>query len=72
MGSDANKDGKVTKDELLERMQRIFEQGDLDKDGAINREEAEKFGRARGGRDGRGDRARGDRPVGEERPQRAQ
>ena len=74
MGFDANKDGKVTKMELSKGLQKVFEKGDLDKDGAIDREEAEKLveqlGPPHGGPGGRGDEVRGERPVGEERPQR--
>ncbi len=43
MELDTDKDGKVTKAELLAGVQRIFEKGDLDKDGAIDEEEAEKL-----------------------------
>jgi Ca2+-binding EF-hand superfamily protein len=42
MQSDANNDGKVSKDELPERMQRLMGSLDADKDGFITREEAEK------------------------------
>jgi EF hand len=77
MGFDADEDGKVTKDELSEGVESAFEKGDLDKDGAIDKEEAEKLVEelgpphgGRGDRGNRGDEARGERPVGEERPQR--
>jgi Spy/CpxP family protein refolding chaperone len=36
---DKNKDGKVTKDELPERMQHLIELGDTNKDGALDKEE---------------------------------
>ncbi len=76
MGFDADEDGKVTKKELSEGMESAFEKGDLDKDGAIDREEAEKLleelGPPHGDHGGRGGEARGDRPVGEERSQRPQ
>ncbi|MBT4692629.1 MAG: hypothetical protein HOB73_04730, partial [Planctomycetaceae bacterium] len=37
--SDKNKDGKITKDELPEQMQRMFPRIDTNQDGAIDREE---------------------------------
>jgi hypothetical protein len=40
---DKNKDGKVTKDELPERMQYLIEKGDTNKDGALDREEIRKL-----------------------------
>lgn len=53
MGMDKNNDGKVTKDEMPEQMrQRILERADTNKDGAIDKQEAEKMAeqiRARGG-----------------------
>ena len=36
---DKNKDGKITKDELPERMQYLIEKGDTNKDGALDKEE---------------------------------
>ncbi|MBI5801542.1 MAG: hypothetical protein HZA92_12590 [Verrucomicrobia bacterium] len=39
--NDKNKDGKLTKDELPEAMQGIFERADVNRDGAIDRKEAE-------------------------------
>jgi len=67
MSFDKNKDGKVSKDELPERMQSIITRGDTDKDGAISRDElvkvAASFGGGRG-RDGEGGPGPG-RPGGE-------
>src|SRR5206468_3855076 len=40
---DKNKDGKVTKDELPERMQDLIAKGDTNKDGALDREEIKKL-----------------------------
>jgi hypothetical protein len=40
---DKNKDGKVTKDELPERMQYLIEKGDTNKDGALDRDEIKKL-----------------------------
>ena len=40
---DRNKDGKVTKDELPERMQFLIELGDTNKDGALDRDEIKKL-----------------------------
>ncbi len=59
MSNDKNNDGKVTKDELPEFMQRMLERADTNKDGAIDKDEAkamaETFGRGGGfGRGGRG------------------
>jgi hypothetical protein len=39
MALDKNKDGKITRDELPERMQFLIELGDTNKDGALDREE---------------------------------
>ena len=79
MRMDANGDGKVTKDEMPERMQRMLERLDTNGDEAIDKEEAkqaaERFRRSgdrpRGDRaaDGdRGPREGGDRPRRPERP----
>lgn len=43
MAFDEDGDDKVTKEELPEPMQRMFERGDADGDGAIDRDEAEKL-----------------------------
>jgi hypothetical protein len=43
MAFDKNKDGKVTKDELPERMQFLIELGDTNKDGALDKEEIKKL-----------------------------
>jgi Ca2+-binding EF-hand superfamily protein len=40
---DANHDGRVTKDELPERMVSILEQGDTNHDGALDREELSRL-----------------------------
>jgi hypothetical protein len=40
---DKNKDGKVTKDELPERMHDLIARGDTNKDGALDRKEIEKL-----------------------------
>ncbi len=62
MSNDKDNDGKVTKDELPEFMQRMLERADTNKDGAIDKNEAktmaETIGRGggfrRGGRGGDG------------------
>jgi hypothetical protein len=43
MSFDKNKDGKITKDELPERMQFLIEKGDTNKDGALDRDEIKKL-----------------------------
>ncbi len=43
MSFDKNKDGKITKDELPERMQYLIEKGDTNKDGALDKEEIKKL-----------------------------
>jgi hypothetical protein len=43
MSFDKNKDAKVTKDELPERMHYLIEQGDSNKDGALDRDEIGKL-----------------------------
>ena len=70
---DANKDGKLSGDEIPEWMRGMMEQLDTDKDGAVSQEEFRSGsgrmfgGRGRGGRGGRGGNPREGRP---ERPQR--
>jgi hypothetical protein len=39
MSFDKNKDGKITKDELPERLQNLIEKGDTNKDGALDKDE---------------------------------
>jgi collagen type III alpha len=66
MGLDKNDDGKVTKDEMPERMQeRMLERIDTNEDGAIDKKEAEAMAERFQGRGGppRGAR-RGVRPGG--------
>jgi hypothetical protein len=43
MAFDQNKDGKVTKDELPERMHHLIELGDTNKDGALDKDEIRKL-----------------------------
>ncbi len=43
MAFDKNKDGKVTRDELPERMHHLIEQGDTNKDGGLDRDEIQKL-----------------------------
>jgi EF hand len=43
MSFDKNGDGKVTKDELPERMQNLIARGDSDKDGALDKDEIKKL-----------------------------
>lgn len=63
---DKNGDGKLTKEELPERMQRILERADSNSDGALDKDElkamAERFKNREGGRPPRGERPEGGRP----------
>jgi len=43
MAFDKNKDGKITKDELPERMHHLIELGDTNKDGALDKDEIRKL-----------------------------
>jgi hypothetical protein len=43
MSFDKNNDGKITSDELSERMQHLVALGDIDKNGALDREEIRKL-----------------------------
>jgi hypothetical protein len=61
MAFDKNKDGKVTKDELPERMHYLIELGDTNKDGALDRDEIKKLA-ARLSEEGPPRPAPGDRP----------
>ncbi len=58
MALDKNKDGKITKDELPERMQDQITKGDTNKDGALDKDEIKKLaadlGSGFGGRGGPG------------------
>ena len=47
MAFDKNKDGKITKDELPERMQFLIDLGDTNKDGALDRDEIKKLATSR-------------------------
>src|SRR5205807_7056903 len=60
MSFDKNKDGKVTKDELPERMQDLIAKGDANKDGALDNAEIKKLATdlARNGPSGPGPRGR--------------
>ncbi len=70
MAFDANGDGKLSKSELPERMQGLFDRADQDHDGFLTAEEIRKFAAAQaaptnsGGPDGRGapEGRRGDGP----------
>jgi hypothetical protein len=54
MGNDKNADGKVTQDELPEALQRIMPRADTNKDGAIDKPEAEAMAKAMNQRRGVG------------------
>jgi Ca2+-binding EF-hand superfamily protein len=49
MANDKNKDGKLSKAELPERMQGIFARADANKDGFLTKAELTKFTSAMGG-----------------------
>jgi hypothetical protein len=49
MAFDKNKDGKLTRDELPERMHRLIALGDTNKDGALDKDEIKKLATAPGG-----------------------
>ncbi|HEX6984405.1 MAG TPA: hypothetical protein VF170_03465, partial [Planctomycetaceae bacterium] len=70
MENDANKDGKLTEDELPERMRGMFGRIDENGDGAIDKAEIEamarRFGEGRGP-GGPGDRGPRERPPVRER-----
>ena len=57
--NDANSDGKISKDELPERMQRIFDRADGDSDGFITKDELTSMFEQRGGGGGGGVRRGG-------------
>ena len=63
---DKNEDGKLTKDEIPERMQGIFERGDANGDGAIDKEELTRFAATI---QGAGRRPDGERPQGPPSPE---
>jgi len=66
-GFDQNNDGKITKDEMPERMQAMIERLDTNKDGAIDNKElaALKDRLAQGGQGQQGQRPQGQRPEGQ-------
>jgi hypothetical protein len=47
MAFDKNKDGKITRDELPERMQFLIDLGDTNKDGALDRDEIKQLATSR-------------------------
>ncbi len=67
---DADKDGKLSKSEVPERMQQFFDFIDADKDGFLDKPEMEKAAKMAGGRrGGEGkDGPPGDRPSGDNGP----
>ncbi len=66
MSFDEDKDGKLSRKEIPERMQRMLDRGDSNKDGALDRDELKKmFESFQGGRGGQGGGRQpqdGDRP----------
>jgi Ca2+-binding EF-hand superfamily protein len=65
MAFDKNGDGKLTKDEVPERMQGIFDRADANKDGVLTREELLQSASRQGGQQGARGEGRG--PEGEGR-----
>jgi Ca2+-binding EF-hand superfamily protein len=66
MGFDENKDGKISKEELPERMQPLMTRIDRDKDGFLSKEELESMGGSGGrGPGGAGSRGPGGRAPGD-------
>jgi Ca2+-binding EF-hand superfamily protein len=63
--SDKNNDGKITKDELPEQMQRMFPRIDTNQDGAIDREELAVMVKRMAERGQGGQRPDGQRPDGQ-------
>lgn len=70
--NDKNKDGKLTADELPERMKRLAERADANNDGAVDKAELEKVMSRRGVGGGEGERGRPGRRGGgrSDRPER--
>jgi hypothetical protein len=64
MAFDKNKDGKVTKDELPERMQGLIAKGDTNKDGALDKDEIRKMANTLGRDTFAGEFGRGRGPGG--------
>ncbi|MEO1970398.1 MAG: hypothetical protein ABGX07_02525 [Pirellulaceae bacterium] len=62
MQNDKNNDGKLSKDEVPERMQAIFGRADANNDGFLTKDELTKMVQQRGSRGG--DRGRGDESGG--------
>jgi len=70
MSNDKNKDGKLTKDELPERMQSMFDRIDTNKDKEIDKAELTKMAEKFNSRNRSGGRDRGNRESGKDRPKR--
>ena len=52
MAFDKNGDGKLTRDEVPERMQGLFDRADIDKDGVLTADEIGNVARGAGTRQG--------------------
>ncbi|WP_298863519.1 hypothetical protein [uncultured Gimesia sp.] len=70
MSNDKNKDGKLTKEELPERMQSMFDRIDTNKDKEIDKAELTKMAENFKSRNRSGGRDRGTRESGKDRPKR--
>ena len=70
MSNDKNKDGKLTKEELPERMQSMFDRIDTNKDKEIDKSELTKMAEKFNSRNRSGGRDRGNRQSGKDRPKR--
>ncbi|MFK7778237.1 MAG: EF-hand domain-containing protein [Gimesia sp.] len=70
MKNDKNKDGKLTKEELPERMQSMFSRIDTNKDNEVDKAELKKMAENFNSRSRSGGRDRGSRDSGKNRPKR--
>jgi len=68
--NDKNKDGKLTKDELPERMQPMFDRIDTNKDKELDKAELTKMSEQFNSRNRSGGRNRGNRDSDKDRPKR--
>ena len=70
MAFDKNKDGKLTTDEVSERMHPMLKEADTDGDGAASKAEISKLAEKRAGQGGRRSEGRRGDQGGTQKPQR--